>query len=359
MSVLKCAGVECDRLISVSMSPVGNPEALSDYAKWSFLRADCPGCGQHLCDRCVAELVIAEGPLTCQACGSELQAPDLEKNARITRGVADDAWKRKDYEQVDQIYERVHVFGIDLSGAETKKWEFAQKKLGKNTKAESATPNPSATSPMADFSTYQNNEYNFELPYPKDWSIIAENQTNQAPWVMPVCLGRRSQSSSKPDPYVSVMVNIFDDDGSPLSAYMTKAQQDLSGNFPGFKLVFAREQQHLGWPSAWMCYTYDSDKGPVQELNVTTFIGRGHQLGVQFLCEGAQVDHEILFPIFETMINGLALKSGWMRHPQISLAGATQCLQCGHGFEGKPVHAMMSMDQGRLIPMCDCCRRRV
>lgn len=50
MAVLQCGG--CDRFISMSAVPGGNPVALADPERWSVTRTDCAGCNRSLCDRC-------------------------------------------------------------------------------------------------------------------------------------------------------------------------------------------------------------------------------------------------------------------------------------------------------------------
>jgi hypothetical protein len=69
MTVLQCGG--CDRLISVSMAPGGNPVAKADPARWSLTHTVCPACGKCLCDRC------APGAATqCPLCKAALARAD-------------------------------------------------------------------------------------------------------------------------------------------------------------------------------------------------------------------------------------------------------------------------------------------
>ena len=63
MAVLQCGG--CERFISVSVVPGGNPVALADPQRWSLTRRVCPSCARSLCDRC-APASASRCPL-CQA----------------------------------------------------------------------------------------------------------------------------------------------------------------------------------------------------------------------------------------------------------------------------------------------------
>ncbi len=55
MPVMQCAGVQpCNRMISVSAAPGGNPVARSDPEGYASEWALCPRCGGYTCDRCLA-----------------------------------------------------------------------------------------------------------------------------------------------------------------------------------------------------------------------------------------------------------------------------------------------------------------
>jgi len=62
MTVLGCK--LCQRFISVSHCPEGNPVALEDPEKWSIIFAECQKCGAYICDRCIGN------SRECPVCGS-------------------------------------------------------------------------------------------------------------------------------------------------------------------------------------------------------------------------------------------------------------------------------------------------
>ena len=65
MGVAGCA--KCERFISLSIIPGGNPVALADPEKWAVKHAQCTECGSYLCDRC------AEGFSFCPECHGSLK----------------------------------------------------------------------------------------------------------------------------------------------------------------------------------------------------------------------------------------------------------------------------------------------
>lgn len=72
MPVLKCAGENCPRLISVSAIPGGNPVALSNPEMWATIHFECASCGKPYCDRCVKK----SSGMSCPSCGGKLQRHD-------------------------------------------------------------------------------------------------------------------------------------------------------------------------------------------------------------------------------------------------------------------------------------------
>ncbi|NML45963.1 hypothetical protein HHL11_19605 [Ramlibacter sp. G-1-2-2] len=77
MAVLQCGA--CDRFISVSIAPGGNPVAKADPERWSLTRTLCPGCGYSLCDRCAPR-----GTTSCPRCKAAFAgggAPGDEEDA--------------------------------------------------------------------------------------------------------------------------------------------------------------------------------------------------------------------------------------------------------------------------------------
>ncbi len=345
MAVYKCT--ECDRNISVSAVPSGNQVALDAPDQWSIMHALCPSCGIRLCDACIQQSGRAVGVLSCPRCQSTLEAVDRDASAHIVVHQMEEAWSQKNYERVYNLCQRLSLFNVVLTKAQRMRRDFAAKVLKRD-------------QPCVDCDqVYVNHEYNIGLPYPSGWRVVDENQTNQMPWTMPVCLCAIEKKDDQPNPYVTILTNIFDDDGSPLSVYMNKAQQDLSGHFANFEMIGARETLHMGWPSAWLTYEYDSDAGRVRELNVTTFIGRGRQVAIQFLGEGAAKDQAQLFPVFEQMIAGITLLNGWIVHPHVQLTGVGECSMCHRSVSHDPVTCGMSLEQGRLCGICHDCAEKI
>jgi len=209
--------------------------------------------------------------------------------------------------------------------------------------------------PLAGNARYTNTEWNFSLPLPKDWEVIFENNIQDFPWTQPVRLAGPQGAHGRAS--VTVVTQVVEDDGMGLAAYMVKAENDLRGAFKNLRLAKKSEQRLLGWPSAWMIYTYRGDSGPRKELNVTTFFGKGRMMWFQFLCETAEEQAHQDFPVFEVIINGLQIGSAGIRHPQVSLVGAPSCGLCGHPFpSGSRPNAMVNLKLGRLIGVCDSCR---
>ncbi|MCK4882991.1 MAG: hypothetical protein KAS92_08205 [Candidatus Omnitrophica bacterium] len=132
MAVYRCSEEGCERHISISNDPGGNSQALSDYEAWAFLHGKCGSCGYHICDRCVNRKNIPLVLLKCPKCDSALGAPEYEKNIRITRHIAEQAWSDKDYRRVVGIFEIFPLFGTELTPAEEKKRDFSKKRVQTN-----------------------------------------------------------------------------------------------------------------------------------------------------------------------------------------------------------------------------------
>ncbi len=214
---------------------------------------------------------------------------------------------------------------------------------------------PAAAASSASDARYSNTEWNFSLPMPREWEVIFENSIQAFPWTKPVCLA--GPEGARGRPYITVVTQLVEDNGMGLSGYMAKAESDLRKAFNNFRLLTKSEQTLLGWPSAWMTYTYRGDSGPRKELNVTTFFGKGRMMWFQCLCETAENQAPHDFPVFERIIKGLRVGSAGIRHPQVILSGATSCGLCGKSFSsGSKPNAMVSLKLGRLIGVCDSCR---
>lgn len=74
MAVLGCSGWACERLISVSGLPGGNPVAAAEPEYWSTEYFFCRECGEAFCDRCAANrrgrtFAVVK---SCGSCGGRL-----------------------------------------------------------------------------------------------------------------------------------------------------------------------------------------------------------------------------------------------------------------------------------------------
>jgi tetratricopeptide (TPR) repeat protein len=59
----------CERLISISSIPGGNPAALAEPDAWAIYYFACADCGHLVCDRCAAQAQGLLQHLTCPSCG--------------------------------------------------------------------------------------------------------------------------------------------------------------------------------------------------------------------------------------------------------------------------------------------------
>lgn len=127
MAVFGCTEEGCQRHISVSRAPGGNPVALADPEGWAFLFAVCPECGRCICDRCIARRKVPVSDLRCFRCGGHFQVPDREKNAAIVRSLSEGAWRRKELESVAEMLTALHLCGVQLTPAESKKLAYCSR----------------------------------------------------------------------------------------------------------------------------------------------------------------------------------------------------------------------------------------
>ncbi|MEX5636240.1 tetratricopeptide repeat protein [Parafrankia sp. FMc2] len=71
--LLYCGGYSCQRMISVSVIPGGNPAARKDPEHFSITYAVCADCRTTYCDRCMLARPGPAGPLGgCRRCDGEL-----------------------------------------------------------------------------------------------------------------------------------------------------------------------------------------------------------------------------------------------------------------------------------------------
>ncbi|MFI5914076.1 tetratricopeptide repeat protein [Dactylosporangium sp. NPDC051541] len=69
--LLSCAGWRCQRMISISDIPGGNPVARNDPEHYSIKFQICPDCHKSFCDRCVAPKTMLRAA-KCRECGGKL-----------------------------------------------------------------------------------------------------------------------------------------------------------------------------------------------------------------------------------------------------------------------------------------------
>ncbi|GAA3455625.1 hypothetical protein GCM10018962_74580 [Dactylosporangium matsuzakiense] len=69
--ILACAGWRCERMISISVNPGGNPVARNDPEHFSIRFQICPDCHATFCDRCVAPKTMLRAA-KCRDCGGKL-----------------------------------------------------------------------------------------------------------------------------------------------------------------------------------------------------------------------------------------------------------------------------------------------
>ena len=66
--ILNCSGWGCQRLISISQVPGGNPVALQEPDVWAIEFSVCEDCKRPLCDRCTGK----RGSAHCPECSGSL-----------------------------------------------------------------------------------------------------------------------------------------------------------------------------------------------------------------------------------------------------------------------------------------------
>jgi len=201
---------------------------------------------------------------------------------------------------------------------------------------------------------YFNKEWNFGITIPSGWEIVFENENEDGNlWMQPLRIV--GPKASRGRPFLSVLVMPAKEDGKGLQGYMDNAEEDLRGHFDNFALDTKRETSLLGFPVAWMTYSYRIDSGPRKEINATSFFGSGGLLLFQFICETDLERAAADFPTFEGIIKSLHVGSAGIRHPNITIAGSTECSLCHATLSEDKCHTVMHLKLSRLIPVCDSC----
>lgn len=84
MPVFECSTPGCDRCISISVAPGGNPYALAHPDVFSIVHKRCSGCVARFCDRCLAANAVLKQGL-CSACGGKLEDPPPGEALKMMR----------------------------------------------------------------------------------------------------------------------------------------------------------------------------------------------------------------------------------------------------------------------------------
>ncbi|MEV0295988.1 hypothetical protein [Nocardia sp. NPDC050710] len=72
MAVLYCAGPGCQRMLSVSVIPGGNPVARADPEHFAVDFLVCTKCRKGFCDRCLPPESAFHKLRSCPECGADL-----------------------------------------------------------------------------------------------------------------------------------------------------------------------------------------------------------------------------------------------------------------------------------------------
>jgi tetratricopeptide (TPR) repeat protein len=87
MTVYGCSAWACNRLISVSVIPGGNPTALAKPDRWAVRFSVCEDCKHTFCDRCVERRRVAVSASPgCWRCGGRLVAGEHLQEVNGRRG---------------------------------------------------------------------------------------------------------------------------------------------------------------------------------------------------------------------------------------------------------------------------------
>ena len=199
---------------------------------------------------------------------------------------------------------------------------------------------------------YFNERFNISFAHPRNWLVLFENES-EGTWSKPVCIAEPPKPGGRGG--FTLQVSAVHEGGN-LDSYMQKAESDLRGIFSGFKLISAQRKETLGWPSAWMTYSYRRNVGTMQELNVTIVFGKVRNVLLQFICEAPASDFNDLLPVFHAIIKSTRISAGDLRLPNTVLTGTERCGRCGSAFGAyeKPV-AVMDLELGDVIGLCNRC----
>jgi hypothetical protein len=207
-------------------------------------------------------------------------------------------------------------------------------------------------------SFYTNVFCNFSLDHPTNWQLEFENRgVAGSPWTEAARFAGPMGSVVRP--YLTVVTGLVENDGKSIGAYMDKAENDLRNGFSNFRILSKREDTLLGWPAAWMTYTYQADSGSRQEMNVTIFFGKQQwQVWFQFICETDVRQSSSDFLLFEHIVRSLRINSGGLRLDS-NLVGM-QCEKCRRpGSAGNYQRPVFDSTDGVVKPVCDACWKGV
>ncbi len=109
MAVLQCAG--CERFISVSAVPGGNPVALADPERWSVVKRVCEDCRKCFCDRCAPSV---RSP--CPSCGGDFEgAPARRAFTEADKTFVQDASSARGFLTAAVLFAAVWAFAHAVS----------------------------------------------------------------------------------------------------------------------------------------------------------------------------------------------------------------------------------------------------
>ena len=214
--------------------------------------------------------------------------------------------------------------------------------------------NPEAASTGDKTSTrYVNKKYGISFRHPQNWEVIFEDES-EGMWMKPVCMAEPPDPSGRAG--LTLQIGPLSEGGT-VKSYMQKAESDLRGLFSGFRLIRAEEREVLGWPTAWIEYRYSGGVGPMQELNVTAFLGKTRTVPLQFICESPRAKYGRWLPAFEQIIKSTEILPEGLQLPQVVLVGGQKCGRCGRALStDAEVGAVMDPEAGDVIPVCRACR---
>jgi hypothetical protein len=171
-------------------------------------------------------------------------------------------------------------------------------------------------------------EWNLALDYPAEWSVMLQDHPEPPSYVVVGLVGPKAEG---PRSSLLLLTRLGRDTGEGLSAFSSAATAQLRGMFTEFQLIRQQEGVYHGVPCAVLDYSYETDNGRVQELNMTAFFGDRVNLALQFVAnaDASVADRERAIQL--TVVNSLRIGRRGLRVPYLELTGsaASRCAACG------------------------------